>query len=169
MNRSIAITLAYLALSACAGAPRPRLVAAGLEEELGPIVASSSAGSRTCVLGYAAPLQCVFEEDGRRTIADVPGTEGAVDVAIGNERGCVVFGSGAVGCFEWDGARTTESRLVASMNDAFDVVVAGDVVCARSEAGRMTCAEGDGAAREVTTQEGATAIALALSTGSRGQ
>lgn len=163
MHRSLPIALASLVLVACGSASLRSVPYTTPEDALAPLVVVAQAGSHSCVIGYAEAVQCMHEARGQRTIVDVPGTEGAVDLAISSQRGCVMFGSGSVACFGWDGAGTTASRRVPGMTDAFELSVAGDVVCARSESGHTVCARGDERAYPVGATRGDVgAIAFAV-------
>lgn len=163
MNHSIALAVcSSISLAACAHAVPPPVVAyerAGLSL---PLVAISAVGRRVCTIGYADPVQCLYIDGERTRAVDVPGTEGAIDVAIGEERGCALFGSGAVTCFEWDGDGTTGGSLVPGLEDAFafDIAVGRDLVCARSELGAVRCARGHERATDVVGLARTTQIAI---------
>jgi hypothetical protein len=133
-----------LVLSALAGCNHtmPRTETAARSHGAGfelPIVALSAAGRHICAVGFADPVQCMYVDGDRTAVVDVPGTEGAIDVAVSAEHACALFGGGRVTCFGWSGTATTGARLVAGITDAFEIAVGGELVCARSERGTVRC------------------------------
>lgn len=155
MDRHTIIASALLlgALTGCNHTmPRTATAAAG-DDATGfalPIVALAAAGRHVCAIGFADPVQCMYVDGAQTIVADVPGTEGAVDVAASDDGACALFGSGRVTCFGWSGTGTTGARLVAGMDDAFEIAVGGGLVCARSERGTVRCARDGDEAFDVT-------------------
>lgn len=164
MNKTNVITGALALVTTLAGCAHelPRPVTAARTHGEGfelPILRLSAAGRHVCAIGYADPVQCMHVDGERTETFDVPGTEGAVDVAITEDRGCALFGSGRVSCFSFRGAAPTAARLIEGMDDAFEIALGGELVCARSEGGNVRCAT-DGSAFEVRELSGAVEIAL---------
>ena len=144
MHRSLVTALvASLALGACTHSMPRTVVAEPRAEGFAlPLVALSGAGRRVCAIGYADPAQCMYVDGDRTRVVDVPGTEGAVDVAVSEDRGCALFGSGAVACFGFEGEGTTSASLVTGLDDVYELAVGGELVCGRSEGGTVSCARG---------------------------
>lgn len=99
----------------------------------------------------AAPLTCYsvvldrgtkVDEPCQPTPTEVPGLEGAVQLALAGNKSCARLNDGSVSCW---GDTANEAEFLAALNDVRDLTVSGNGICAVHTNGAVSCSN---AARE---------------------